>query len=136
MPPTVGVRGGVDGWRGPCAYPAQGNTTVPVNATIGTLCNRKQVARAQDAMRAGYSCIKLKVGGARPEVEIERIAAVRAAIGPDMHLRLDANAGWTLAESIAILSQCTPYAIQYVEQPLPAGDLDGMYILRYNVPVP
>lgn len=133
---TVGVRGGVDGWRGPCAYPAQGNTTVPVNATIGTLSIENTVARAQDAMRAGYSCIKLKVGGARPEVEIERIAAVRAAIGPDMHLRLDANAGWTLAESIAILSQCTPYAIQYVEQPLPAGDLDGMYILRYNVPVP
>ncbi len=136
MPPTVGVRGGVDGWRGPCAYPAQGNTTVPVNATIGTLSIENTVARAQDAMHAGYSCIKLKVGGARPEAEIERIAAVRAAIGPDMHLRLDANAGWTLAESIAILSQCTPYAIQYVEQPLPAGDLDGMYILRYNVPVP
>jgi len=110
--------------------------TVAVNVVIGALSIENTVARAREAMQAGYSCIKLKVGGERQEVEIERIAAVRTAIGSDMHLRLDANEGWTFAESISILSQCAPYAIQYVEQPLPAGDLDGMHTLRYNVPVP
>jgi o-succinylbenzoate synthase len=107
-----------------------------VNAVIGALSIENTVACAREAMQAGYSCIKLKVRGGHPEAEIERIAAVRTAIGSDMHLRLDANAGWTFAEAVAILSRCAPYAIQYVEQPLPAADLDGMHTLRYNVPVP
>ena len=109
---------------------------VAVNVVIGALSIENTVARAQEAMQAGYSCIKLKVRGDHPEAEIERIAAVRAAIGSDMHLRLDVNEGWNFAEAVAILSQCAPYAIQYVEQPLPAADLDGMRTLRYNVPVP
>jgi L-Ala-D/L-Glu epimerase len=109
---------------------------VPVNVVIGVLSIENTVARAREAMHAGYSCIKLKVRGGHPDAEIERIAAVRAAIGPDMHLRLDANEGWTFAEAVAILAQCASYAIQYVEQPLPAADLDGMHTLRYNVPVP
>jgi o-succinylbenzoate synthase len=111
-------------------------TVVLVNAVIGALSIENTVTRALEAMHAGYSCIKLKVRGGHPDAEIERIAAVRAAIGSDMHLRLDANEGWTSAEAVAILSQCAPYAIQYVEQPLPAADLDGMHTLRYNIPVP
>jgi L-Ala-D/L-Glu epimerase len=68
--------------------------------------------------------------------EIERIAAVRDAIGPAMHLRLDANEAWHLEEAIAILSECVPYDIQYVEQPLKAHDLAGMRTLRQAVPIP
>src|SRR6266702_458697 len=68
--------------------------------------------------------------------EVERVAAVREAIGPAMHLRLDANEAWNLEEAIAILSQCVPYNIQYVEQPLRAHDLAGMHTLRRSVPIP
>jgi len=70
------------------------------------------------------------------QAEVERIAAVRDAIGPDIHLRLDANEAWNLEEAIAILSQCVPYNIQYVEQPLKAHDLAGMHALRQAVPIP
>src|SRR5258708_31341294 len=52
-----------------------------------------------------------------------------------MHLRLDANEAWNLEEAIAILSQCVPYDIQYVEQPLKARDLAGMRALRRAVPI-
>lgn len=68
--------------------------------------------------------------------EIKRVAAVRDAIGPAMHLRLDANEAWNLEEAITILSQCVPYNIQYVEQPLRAHDLAGMHTLRRAVPIP
>ncbi len=74
--------------------------------------------------------------GNDPHAEIERIAAVRDAIGPSMHLRLDANEAWNLEEAIAILSQCVPYDIQYVEQPLKAHDLAGMRALRQAIPIP
>ena len=68
--------------------------------------------------------------------EVERVAAVRDAIGPAMHLRLDANEAWNLEEAIAILSQCVPFDIQYVEQPLKAHDLAGMHTLRQVVAIP
>lgn len=109
---------------------------VAVNVVIGALSLENTIKRVHEVMQMGYSCIKLKVGKGDPEAEVARIAAIRHAIGPDMHLRLDANEAWTLAEAVAILSRCAPYAIQYVEQPLAAANLDEMRILRYNVPVP
>jgi o-succinylbenzoate synthase len=109
---------------------------VPVNVVIGAMSTEDAIIRAHEAVYAGYSCIKLKVGNDDPETEIMRIAAVRNAIGPDIHLRLDANEAWTFAEAMRILSRCTPYNVQYVEQPLPASNLDEMRTLRYNVPVP
>jgi o-succinylbenzoate synthase len=111
--------------------------TVPVNAVIGARATKAAVALAQDARKSGFGCVKLKVGwGVSVREEVERVAAVRDAIGPAMHLRLDANEAWNLEEAIAILSQCVPYDIQYVEQPLKAHDLAGMRALRQAIPIP
>jgi o-succinylbenzoate synthase len=108
---------------------------VPVNIVIGTQNTELTIARAHEAIDAGYSCIKLKMGNNRPEVEIARVAAVRNAIGLTIHLRLDANEAWTLAQAITILAGCAPYNVQYIEQPLLAGDLDGMCTLHSTVPI-
>jgi len=111
--------------------------TVPVNAVVGVKATSEANVAALEARRNGYGCVKLKVGwGSSIQEEIERVAAVRDAIGPAMHLRLDANEAWNLEEAIAILSRCVPYDIQYVEQPLKANDLAGMYALRRTVPIP
>jgi L-Ala-D/L-Glu epimerase len=111
--------------------------SVPVNAVIGTLAVHDARAAAREASNNGYRCVKLKVGvGGSIHEEIERVAAVRDAIGPAMHLRLDANEAWTFEEAIAVLSQCVPYNIQYVEQPLQAHDLTGMCALRQAVSIP
>ena len=110
---------------------------VAVNAVIGSKTTEAAIAAALDAGRKGFRCIKLKVGyGVSIREEIERVAAVRDAIGPAAHLRLDANEAWKLEEAIAILSQCVPYDIQYVEQPLQARDLTGMRALRQTIPIP
>jgi o-succinylbenzoate synthase len=111
--------------------------TVPVNAIIGARSKEAAIAAAREARNNGFRCMKLKVGvGGDTREEIERVAAVRDAIGPATHLRLDANEGWNLEEAIVILSQCVPYTIQYVEQPLEAHDLAGMHALRQAVPIP
>jgi L-Ala-D/L-Glu epimerase len=111
--------------------------TVPVNAIIGARTMEAAIAVAQDAKKNGFRCVKLKVGWeVSVRAEIERVAAVRDAIGPAMHLRLDANEAWNLEQAIAILSQCVPYNIQYVEQPLKAHDLAGMHALRQAVSIP
>jgi len=127
--------------RGVCMLLSPPGTTprasVPVNAVIGARATKAAIVAAREARKNGYRCVKLKVAfGDCIQYEIERIAAVRDAIGPAMHLRLDANEAWNLEEAIAFLSQCVPYDIQYVEQPLKAHDLAGMRALRQAVPIP
>jgi L-Ala-D/L-Glu epimerase len=110
---------------------------VPVNAVIGARAANEAITAALNAQMKGFRCVKLKVGlGLSVHDEIQRISLVRDAIGPSMHLRLDANEAWQLEEAITILSQCVPYHIQYVEQPLDAHDLVGMRTLRQAIPIP
>ena len=110
---------------------------IPVNAVIGAQSVEDVFVSALNAKQRGFACVKLKVGSTNnPTIEIERIAAARSALGPDIHLRLDANEAWTLAEAKAILSQCVSYRIQYVEQPLSRRDLTGIQHLRRTVSIP
>jgi len=110
---------------------------VPVNAVIGARAKKAAIAAALYAKKNGFLCVKLKVGlGLSIREEIERIASVRDAVGPAMHLRLDANEAWHIEEAISILSECLPYDIQYVEQPLNAHDLAGLRTLRQAIPIP
>jgi o-succinylbenzoate synthase len=112
-------------------------TGVTVNAVISAKATKAAVEAALNAKLNGFPCVKLKVGlGLSIHEEVERIAMVRNAIGPAMHLRLDANEAWQLTEAIAILSQCVLYDIQYIEQPLRAQDLVGMHTLRQEIPIP
>jgi L-Ala-D/L-Glu epimerase len=112
-------------------------TAVPVNAVISAKATKAAAETALNAKMKDYSCVKLKIGlGLSIHEEVERIATVRDAIGRSMHLRLDANEAWKLDEAIALLSQCVPYDIQYIEQPLHAQDLAGMHTLRQKIPIP
>ena len=54
-------------------------------------------ARAREGLREGYACFKVKVG--LPD-DVERVAAVREAVGPWPALRLDANAAWSVDEAV------------------------------------
>lgn len=110
---------------------------IAVNAVIGAGATGTAIEAAREARRQGFRCVKLKVGlGGSIQEEVQRVAAVRETIGPTTRLRLDANEAWGFEEAVAILSRCAPYAIQYVEQPLKAGDLAGMRALRQQVAIP
>jgi L-Ala-D/L-Glu epimerase len=110
-------------------------TSIPVNAVISGATTAVAVDRACAAIAAGFTCLKLKITEASQEM-IERVATIRAAIGSEPHLRLDANEAWNLKQAQLMLDQCSPYAIEYVEQPLPARDLDGMASLRHTSRIP
>ncbi len=115
----------------------QPRTSIAVNAVVGAPSIRDAVREARAAMQADFRCIKLKVGILPSlEQEIERIAAVRAALGSALHLRLDANEAWTFEQARKILLACAAYDIQYIEQPLPRQDLRAMQQLRQAVSVP
>lgn len=98
--------------------------TVQVNATVGDSDPEKTAAAVSGRVAEGYRSIKCKVG-ARPVTEDrERIAAARHAAGASTALRLDANGGWNLETATSALEWCERHDIEYLEQPLPASQLD------------
>jgi o-succinylbenzoate synthase len=116
---------------------AQPATPVPVNATVGARETAAAVEQASRAMAAGFATIKLKVGlEVSVSAEAERVAAVRAAIGPFIRLRLDANEAWTPDEAIAVIRACAPYQPEWIEQPVPAADVTGLARVRRAVGTP
>jgi L-alanine-DL-glutamate epimerase-like enolase superfamily enzyme len=85
--------------------------------------------RAAAAARRGFRRLKLKLGG-RDGLDLERVRAVRAATR--LPLQADVNEYWSLDEALELIPQL---GLEYVEQPLPAGDPDGPE-LRRRSPVP
>lgn len=111
--------------------------SVAMNATIGYLESQQLEAAARDAFAAGFGTIKMKVGPEGNAAElVERVAAVRAAAGPNMLLRLDANGAWDVATAWERIAAVAPYRIEHVEQPIAAGDPHSLAEVREGSPVP
>ena len=110
---------------------------VGVNATIPSLGPQAAAEAAVQSVQAGFSTLKLKAGAEREtEVLVERIRAIRSAVGPDVRLRVDVNGAWDLTAAEDRLEAIARFDIEYVEQPLPAHDIDGLAELRRRVGVP
>ena len=79
----------------------------------------------------GVRGFKAKVG-AIPEDDVERLAAIRAAVGPKIMLRADANHGYTPKEAIRLCRMCERrnVGLELLEQPVPKWDLAGMAQVR------
>jgi o-succinylbenzoate synthase len=108
-----------------------GADAIAVNRTLAGGPPAEVAERAAEGVREGYSCFKLKVG--LPDDE-ERVAAVRAAVGPWPALRVDANGAWTAEEAVAAIERLAPYDLQLVEQP--CATLEEMAEVRRAVEVP
>ena len=88
---------------------------VPVNATIGASDRAAAAASADAARRAGFRCVKLKVGIGD---DAGRVAAVRAALGPEPLLRLDANGAWSVEEAAHTIDELAAAGLELVEEPV------------------
>lgn len=105
---------------------------VPVNATIGAEDRAGAAAAAAAAARAGFGCVKVKVGIGD---DAGRIAAVRAALGPEVAIRIDANGAWeTPAEALANLRALAPAGIELCEEPI--HGVAGLRAVRAASPIP
>ena len=78
----------------------------------------KTIRNALLAVKQGFTCLKFKVGGAPPASDVERIAAVRAAVGDTVLIRLDANGAWDAATARSTLRRLAASDIEYIEQPV------------------
>jgi len=103
--------------------------------SIGLCGPEEAAAEGRRLVEAGYRAVKVKVGH-DPDQDVERVRAVRAAVGPDIGLRVDANEGWSFAQALRALKRMEPCDLELVEQPLPRWDLEGMARLRARIQPP
>lgn len=92
---------------------------IAVNALIAAEDRAGAAAEAARAAEAGFACVKLKVGIGD---DAGRVAAVRAAVGDEVALRLDANGAWEVEEALANLRVLAPSGIELVEEPVHGVD--------------
>lgn len=90
------------------------------------------MARRAEAAAPRFKRLKLKLG-ARDGLDVERVRAVRAVT--DLPLQVDVNEAWSLEEALDATAQFPALGVQYVEQPLVAGD-EGGRLLKERSPVP
>ncbi len=108
----AGRRAGLPVARLLVAEPAQ---EIVVNATIDATDRQGAADAAAAARAAGLRCVKVKVGVGD---DSGRLAAVRAALGADVAIRVDPNGAWTLSEALAALTVLAPVGIELAEEPV------------------
>ena len=112
---------------------------VPTYTTEGgwlQLSIRELVDQANEAKRAGFRGAKIKVGRPHVSEDVERLAAVRSAVGGAFELMVDANQGFTVSEAIRRARAFEPFGLAWLEEPLPAEDLGGHVELAREAPMP
>ena len=85
----------------------------------------KLLASIQGYLDAGFNGVKIKVGKARLEEDIARVAAVRKLIGPEVAFMVDANYGMSVERAIAAAKAFKPYNILWFEEPTIPDDYRG-----------
>jgi L-alanine-DL-glutamate epimerase-like enolase superfamily enzyme len=108
----AGRRAGEPVWR---LLGAQAPPDVRVNATIAAPDRAGAASEAAAARAAGFGAVKLKVATGD---DAGRLAAVRAAAGPVMEIRLDANGAWSVPEAVAALRALAPAGVELCEEPV------------------
>jgi len=91
-------------------------TRIRTSITIGIHDVAETMNRARLRVDEGFDCIKLK-GGVSVETDVARVRAVRAAFGPKLRLRFDANQGYTVEEARHFLYELRGEGLELLEQP-------------------
>lgn len=94
------------------------------------------VAGARKAQAAHWAGMKLKVGKPKPVEDLERLSAVRSAVGPDFDLMADANQSLTASAAIRLARLLEPTDLAWLEEPLPADDVAGHEAVSRATSVP
>ena len=94
------------------------------------------MATAVQHRDAGFGTLKVKVGAGGDDVSVLR--RLRAEVGPDVTLRVDANQGWSAEQAVSVISawEDAGVGIQLVEQPVPMDDLDALEFVTRHVNTP
>jgi len=110
--------------------------SIPTSVTIGILSEDETVARARDFVAQGFDHLKIK-GGVDPDLDAVRVLAVRAAVGPHIGLRFDANQGYSFDQSVRFVEAIASAGVELLEQPTDRAELEllGRVTAAVKIPV-
>lgn len=130
----VGKACGVPCWRlwGGC------RDRLPAYAMVGWLNYDLDTLRAKcaEAVKVGFTGVKMKVGAPTLDEDLKRVEAVRKEVGRSIALMTDANQVLTVAEALKRGQALAEYDVTWFEEPIPAHDLDGYIELASRLTVP
>lgn len=108
---------------------------VPVYKAIGIGTVEQSARDAEHLVGRGFRALKVKVG-LDVASDLARLAAIRAAVGEDIHICADANAGYGVAEAVRFARSANEYDLAYLEQPVAKRDIRGLRTVREQGGVP
>ena len=89
------------------------------------------------AYERGFRAMKFRLGGVKSKEEsIARTRVLRDALGPDVDLMVDMNWGWTVDKTIRICRELEEYELFWIEDPIPAHDVDGLAAISSALQTP
>lgn len=109
--------------------------TVPTKFSVSGREPDRAAEIAVWAVEQGFRTLKIKVG-IEPEQDVARVRAVRAAVGPDIRLAIDANGGWSPRTAIQTIRRLADHDLIFAEQPVAPFDVAWMAEVRRQVEVP
>jgi L-alanine-DL-glutamate epimerase-like enolase superfamily enzyme len=111
------------------------NKTIITDYTVSIGEIDKMVADAIKIKAQGYPAIKVKLGQDGKK-DVERIRAIRAAVGKEIPLRIDANQGWGVDEAIETLKALAEFDIQHCEEPIARWNFMQLPKIKKESPIP
>jgi L-Ala-D/L-Glu epimerase len=110
------------------------NKVISTDMTVGLGSPEKMAQEALEYKQAGFPSIKVKLG-TTTEADVERIKAIRAAIGNEHPLRIDANQGWSTETAITTLQALGSYHIEHCEEPIAKWNFMELPHVRKQSPI-
>jgi L-alanine-DL-glutamate epimerase-like enolase superfamily enzyme len=113
----------------------ENNKSIVTDYTVSIGDPEKMAADAVKIKNEGYPAIKIKLGK-NGATDVQRIKAIREAVGKDIPLRIDANQGWKVKEAIETLNALAEFDIQHCEEPIARWKFMKLPKVKKNSPIP
>lgn len=107
----------------------------PTNQTLFLISDAALVERADAYVARGFRTLKLRMGAGDPAADLARARLLRDRFGAAVTLSCDANGAWDRAVARRMADALAELGFDYIEQPLAAGDLDGLAALARETPM-
>lgn len=116
---------------------SRGETGIRINGLVWMGSFGEMAARMEEKLRAGFRCVKIKIGAIDFEDEVELLRRLRERFSPSqVELRVDANGAFSPAEAPEKLARLAAFGLHSIEQPIRAGQWEEMARLCRTSPLP
>lgn len=111
---------------------------LPILKPLGNEPPTNNARTAAAEVAAGFESFMVKTGYYPIDEDIERLEAIRERVGDDIGLVIDANQGWDASTAIEFARQVDDrgFDVAFIEQPVPASDVNGLKRVRDGSPIP